>query len=153
MGGFEMPSVTPQALTRTVQDFLSESAGAVVLENGAVAFDLAQSKYSISGEYRPCLLHLWSGRANPCAVCAGRSEEWHAAAGRAKAGHGTAFEAGDLPGTPIERSPSARRVARIAYEQKASEDAGTGTFPEFKVTRLTTASIWKNPLDRFMREV
>jgi hypothetical protein len=33
-----MPTVTPQALTRTVQDFLSEAAEAVVLENGAVAF-------------------------------------------------------------------------------------------------------------------
>jgi hypothetical protein len=41
---------TPQALTRTLQDFLSQAAGASVLENGAVAFDLAQSKYSISGE-------------------------------------------------------------------------------------------------------
>ena len=59
-----MPTVTPQALTRTVQDFLSEAAGAVVLENGVVAFDLAQSKYSISGEYNRCLLHLWSPERN-----------------------------------------------------------------------------------------
>jgi hypothetical protein len=50
-GQYLMSSVTPQALTRTVQDFRSQAAGAVVLENGAVAFDLAQSKYSISGEY------------------------------------------------------------------------------------------------------
>jgi 3-oxoacyl-[acyl-carrier-protein] synthase III len=57
-----MPMLTPQALTRTVQEFLSEAAGAVVLENGAVAFDLAQSKYSISGEHNPCLLHLWVRR-------------------------------------------------------------------------------------------
>ncbi len=42
--------VTPDALSRTVQDFLAEAAGAVVLEDGAVAFDLGQSKYSISGE-------------------------------------------------------------------------------------------------------
>src|SRR5260370_7618384 len=59
-----MPTVTPQALTRTVQDFLTEAAGALVLENGAVAFDLAQSKYSISGEYNRCLLHLWSAERN-----------------------------------------------------------------------------------------
>jgi hypothetical protein len=45
-GQYLMSSVKPQALTRTVQDFLSQAAGAVVLENGAVAFDLAQSKYS-----------------------------------------------------------------------------------------------------------
>lgn len=43
-----MSSVTPQALTRTVQDFRRQAAGAVVLGNGAVAFDLAQSKYSNS---------------------------------------------------------------------------------------------------------
>jgi len=61
-----MPTVTPQALTRTVQDFLSEAAGAVVLENGAIAFDLAQSKYSISGEYNRCLLHLWKSRMERC---------------------------------------------------------------------------------------
>jgi hypothetical protein len=45
-GQYLVSSVTPQALTRTVQDFLSQTASAVVLENGAVAFDLAQSKYS-----------------------------------------------------------------------------------------------------------
>ncbi len=59
-----VPTVTLQALTRTVEGFLSEAGGAVVLENGAVAFDLAQSKYSISGEYNRCLLHLWSAERN-----------------------------------------------------------------------------------------
>lgn len=56
--------VTPDALTRTLQDFLSEAAGAVVLEDGAVAFDLGQAKYAISGEYNKCLLHLWSAERN-----------------------------------------------------------------------------------------
>src|SRR3981081_4929066 len=56
--------MTPEALSRTVQDFLSEAASAVVLEDGAVAFDLAQAKYSISGEYNRCLLHLWSAERN-----------------------------------------------------------------------------------------
>jgi hypothetical protein len=56
--------MTPEMLTRTLQDFLAEAASAVVLENGAVAFDLAQAKYSISGEYNKCLLHLWSAERN-----------------------------------------------------------------------------------------
>jgi len=51
--------VTPESLTRAVQDFLSEASGAVVLEDGAVTFDLSQAKYSISGEYDKCLLNLW----------------------------------------------------------------------------------------------
>ena len=56
--------MTPEALTRTLQEFLAEASGAVVLEDGAVAFDLAQSKYSISGEHNKCLLHLWSAERN-----------------------------------------------------------------------------------------
>jgi 3-oxoacyl-[acyl-carrier-protein] synthase III len=59
-----MAGMTPDVLTRTVQEFLSEAAGAVVLEDGAVAFDLGRAKYSISGEYNKCLLHLWSAERN-----------------------------------------------------------------------------------------
>jgi hypothetical protein len=56
--------MTPEALGTIVNDFLSEAAGAVVLEDGALAFDLAQAKYSISGEFNKCLLHLWSAERN-----------------------------------------------------------------------------------------
>ncbi len=56
--------MTPDSLTRTVQDFLLEAHDAVVLEQGAVLFDLAQAKYSISGEHNKCLLHLWSAERN-----------------------------------------------------------------------------------------
>jgi hypothetical protein len=93
-----MSPVTPQALTRTVQDFLSEAAGAVVLENLAVAFDLAQSKYSISGEYNRCLVDLWSPERNAVAAGAGcGGQEWYAAPRSAAAGTGASFEVGDLP--------------------------------------------------------
>src|SRR5436189_4601503 len=56
--------MTPDALVRTVEEFLSQAHDAVVLEDGAVAFDLAQAKYSISGENNKCLLHLWSSERN-----------------------------------------------------------------------------------------
>ena len=56
--------MTPEMLSRTVADFLAEASGAVVLEDGAVAFDLAQARYSISGEHNKCLLHLWSAERN-----------------------------------------------------------------------------------------
>jgi hypothetical protein len=35
-----------------------------VLEDGARIFDLADSKYSVSGEYNKCLLHFWSVERN-----------------------------------------------------------------------------------------
>ena len=56
--------MNPETLVRTVEDFLIGSRDAVVMEDGAVAFDLAQSKYSISGERNKCVLHLWSSERN-----------------------------------------------------------------------------------------
>lgn len=131
-----MPMVTPQALTRTVQDFLSEAAGAVVLENGAVAFDLAQSKYSISGEYNRCLLHFWSAERNAVRRVLD-----------AEVKNGTLRLAvqrlGPARPSKLEicrerdrRTPTARRVARAAYEQKLRKTLERH-FPEFKITRLT----------------
>src|SRR5437667_11992019 len=56
--------MTPDALVRTVEEFLSQAHDAVVLQQALVAFDLAQAKYSISGERNKCLLHLWSAERN-----------------------------------------------------------------------------------------
>src|SRR5271154_2249175 len=132
-----MPTVTAQALTRTVQEFLSGAAGAVVLENGAVAFDLAQSKYSISGEYNRCLLHLWSAERNSVRRVLD-----------AEVKNGTLRLAGQRLGqtrpSKLEicrerdrRSPSARRVARTAYEQKLRRTLERH-LPEFKIVKLTS---------------
>jgi hypothetical protein len=57
-------AMTPESLVRAVEGFLAEARDAVVLEDGAVAFDLAQAKYSISGDSNKCLLHLWSPERN-----------------------------------------------------------------------------------------
>jgi hypothetical protein len=133
-----MLTVTPQALTRTVQDFLSEAAGAVVLENGAVAFDLAQSKYSISGEYNRCLLHLWSAERNAVRRVL-----------EAEVKNGTLRLAvqrlGQARPSKLEicrerdrRSPTARRTCRAAYEQKLRR-ALERHFPELKIAKLTSA--------------
>jgi len=132
-----MSLVTPQALTRTVQDFLSEASGAVVLENGAVAFDLAQSKYSISGEYNRCLLHLWSAERNSVRRVL-----------EAEVKNGTLRLAvqrlGQARPSKLEicrerdrRSPTAKRVARIAYEQNLRRTLDRH-FPEFKIVKLTS---------------
>src|SRR5690349_14399432 len=56
--------MTPESLVRTLEDFLAHTQNAVILEDGAVVFDLAECKYSISGEHNKCLLHLWSSERN-----------------------------------------------------------------------------------------
>src|SRR5258706_4616166 len=133
-----IPFVTPDALSRTVQDFLSEASGAVVLENGAVAFDLSQAKYSISGEFNKCLLHLWSAERNTVRRVLD-----------AEVKHGTlklfVQRLGQSRPTKLEicrerdrRSPSAKKVSRIGYEQKL-RGALERHFPGFTITVLTTA--------------
>ncbi len=129
--------MTPDALSRTVQDFLSEASGAVVLEDGAVAFDLGQSKYSISGEYNKCLLHLWSPERNTVRRVLD-----------AEVKNGTLRLAvqrlGQSRPTKLEicrerdrRSPSARKLARTSYEQKLRRTLDRH-FPGFAVARLTS---------------
>jgi hypothetical protein len=131
-----MPSVTPEALTRTVQDFLSEAAGGVVLENGAVAFDLAQSKYSISGEYNRCVLHLWSAERNAvrrvidAEIRNGTLRLAVQRLGQAKPSKLEICRERD------RRTPTARRASRVAYEQKLRRTLDHH-FPDFKVIRLT----------------
>lgn len=133
-----MPLVTPDALTRTLQDFLGEAAGAVVLENGAVTFDLAQSKYSISGEYNKCLLHLWSAERNTVR----RVLDAEVKNGRLKL---FVQRLGQSRPTKIEicrerdrRSSSAKKSARSSYEQKLRR-ALERRFPAYSIARLTTA--------------
>ena len=132
-----MPTVTPQALTRTVQDFLSEAAGAVVLENGAVAFDLAQSKYSISGEYDRCLLHLWSAERNTVRrVLEAEVKQGTLRLAVQRLGQARPSKL-EICREPDRRSPTVRKIARAAYEQKLRRTLDRH-FPDFKVVRLTS---------------
>jgi len=129
--------MNPDALSRTVADFLAEASGAVVLEDGAVAFDLAQAKYSISGEYNKCLLHLWSAERNTVRRVLD-----------AELKNGTLRLAvqrlGQARPTKLEicrerdrRSPTAKKAARTAYEAKLRR-AIERHFPGFTLGRLTS---------------
>ena len=132
------PLVTPDALTRTVQDFLSEANGAVVLEDGVVAFDLAQAKYSISGDYNKCLLHLWSAERNTvrrvldAELKGGTLRLFVQRLGQSRPSKLEICRERD------RRSPSAKKAARASYEQNLRHTLDRH-FPGFNVTRLTTA--------------
>lgn len=56
--------MTPDLLTRSLQEFLAASRSAIVLEDGQVLFDLETAQYSLSSEKDRCLLHLWSPERN-----------------------------------------------------------------------------------------
>jgi hypothetical protein len=129
--------MTADKLGRTVTDYLAEAAGAVVLEDGAVAFDLGQAKYSISGEHDKCLLHLWSAERNTVRRVL-----------EAEVKNGTLRLAvqrlGQARPTKLEicrerdrRSPSAKKAARAGYEAKLRR-ALERHFPGFAISRLTS---------------
>jgi hypothetical protein len=133
-----MQAVTPQALTRTVEDYLREAPGAVVLENGAVAFDLTRSKYSISGESHRCLVHFWSDERNIVRrVLEAEVKNGTLRLAVQKMGQGRPSKL-EICRERDRRSPTARKLARAAYEEKLRR-ALDRHFPDFKVLRLTSA--------------
>jgi hypothetical protein len=129
--------VSPETLSRTVQDFLAQASGAVVLEDGAVVFDLERAKYSISGEYNKCLLHLWSAERNAVRRVLDaelKNGILRLAVQRLGQARPTKLE---ICRERDQRSPSAKQACRRAYEAKLRR-ALERHFPEFTIGRLTT---------------
>jgi hypothetical protein len=63
--------MTPESLRQMLSDFLNGARTALVVEDGAIAFDLAESKYSISGEYNKQMPAATCGQASGRS-CVGR---------------------------------------------------------------------------------
>ena len=88
-----------QSRLHTLEEFLGEASGAVVIEDGAVMFDLAQSKYSISGEHQQVPAPSVVAGAEYRAACRRRGgEKRHIAPCRAAPRPVAAYEVGNLPG-------------------------------------------------------
>jgi hypothetical protein len=134
-----IPAMTPEALARTVEDFLAGARDAIVLDDGATVFDLAQAKYSISGERNKCLLHFWSAERNLVRRVLDveiKHEVLRLAVqrlGQTRPGKLEICRQRD------RRTPSAKRAARVAY-QKSLQRALERSFPAYVASRLTTAT-------------
>jgi hypothetical protein len=130
--------MTPDSLSTMVAGFLDGSRAAVVVEDGAVVFDLADAKYSISGEYNKCLMHLWSSERN--VVRRVLDAEIKGATLRLQVqrmGQNRPARL-DICRDRDQRSPAARRAARQAYEPRLRR-ALERNFPGWTVVRLTTS--------------
>ena len=110
-------AMTSQTLAGTLEGFLSGSTGAVVVEDGAVVFNLENAKYSVSGETSKCLLHLWSEERN----IVRRVLDVEA---KGETLHVTVQKLGQLRPTKLDihrerdaRTASAKRAARAAYQR------------------------------------
>ena len=103
-----------ESLAHTLEEFLGEASGAVVIEDGAVMFDLAQSKYSISGEHNKYLLHLWSPERNSVRRvldAEAKNGTLRLAVQRLRQPQPTKLE---ICRERDRRSPTAKRAARVA---------------------------------------
>jgi hypothetical protein len=130
--------VTPESLVRTVEDFLLCAHDAVIIEDGAVVFDLAQSKYSISGERNKCLLHLWSEERNfvrRVLEVEVKNEILRLAVQRIGQAKPTKLE---ICRERDRRTPTAKRAARVAY-QRILQRVLQRQFPGFTVDKLNTS--------------
>ncbi len=130
--------MTPDSLIATLQQFLGCAQDAVIIEDGAVVFDLAESKYSISGEHNKCLLHLWSAERNVVRrilEAEVKNDVLRLAVQRLGQARPTKLE---ICRQRDRRTPTAKRAVRLAYK-KTLERVLTRGFPGFKTAALSTS--------------
>ena len=131
-------AVTPESLVRCLQEFLSSASNAVILEEGAVIFDLADSRYSISGEHNKCLLHVWSEERNVVRRVLDadiKNETLRLSVQRLGQSKPTKLE---ICRVRDRRTPTAKRSARLAY-QHMLERVLQRRFPACKAGPLSSA--------------
>ena len=129
--------MTPDALMRTVEDFLAGARDAVVLDDGAVLFDLAQAKYSISGERNKCLLHFWSEERNLVRRVLDvevENEVLRLAVQRLGQSRPNKLE---ICRQRDRRTPTAKRAARLTY-QRGLQGTLERRFTAYDASRLST---------------
>jgi hypothetical protein len=130
--------MTAESLARAMEEFLGGSRNALVVEDGARIFDLNESKYSISGEYHKCLLHLWSSERNvvrrilDCEVRNGNLRLMVQKLGQSRPSKLEICKGHD------HRTPTARRAARATYQVHLRR-AIERHFPDFSLTKLSNA--------------
>jgi hypothetical protein len=130
--------VSAETLVRTVQEFLAGSQDAVVVEDGAVAFDLAEARYALSDDHNKCLLHLWSRERNVVRrviEAEVRNQVLHLEVQRLGQAKPTRLE---ICRQRDRRAPTAKKAARTAY-QHALERVLQRRSPAFTVGRLSSS--------------
>ena len=127
-----------QTLVSALEEFLSGSGNAVVIEENSQIFDLAQSKYSVSGESNRCLLHLWSAERNVVR----RVLEVESRADTLRV---TVQRIGHAKPSKLEicrqrdrRTATAKKQARLMYRH-ILERALVRKFPDLTIAQLSTS--------------
>jgi hypothetical protein len=135
--------MTPESLAGEVEGFLLGMQCAVVVEDGDVIFDMAQAKYSVSGEPHKCLLHMWSTERNVVRRVLDaevKNEVLRLQVQRLGQSRPTKLE---ICRNRDWRTPTARKVSRLGY-QRLLHRVLERRFPGFTVSQLTTSTDLKH---------
>jgi hypothetical protein len=110
--------MTAEQLIRVLEDFLSEAHNAVVIEDGAVVYDLASARYSVQGSGQKCVLHLWSDERNSVRrVVDAEAKDGVLRLSTLKFGQSRPAKL-EICRDRDRRTPSAKKAARTAYQSK-----------------------------------
>jgi hypothetical protein len=129
--------MTLELLARTVEEFLACASDAVIVEDGAVIFDLAQSRYSITGEHNKCVMHFWSAERNVVRRVLDaevKRETLRLAVHRMGQSKASKLE---ICRERDRRTPTAKRAARTAY-QRILQKVLQKQFPTMKASPLSS---------------
>lgn len=130
--------MTSQTLASALQGFLGGGNSAVVIEDGAVLFDLENAKYSISGESNKCVLHFWSEERNLVRRVLDvetKGELLRVTVQKMGQARPTRL---DIRRERDPRSASSKRMARAMY-QRVLERIIRKNFPDMTLTQLSSA--------------
>lgn len=132
-------SLDPSRLAQELDEFLATAPSACVLEDGETIFDFASAKYSISGEWGKCLLHLWSPERNTVRRVVDmerKNGQLRLAVQRFGKGQPVWLE---IVAERNGRVPAVQRQARLQY-QRLLKRVLERNFPDWNVDELTSTA-------------
>ncbi len=132
-------SLDPASLARELEDFLATAPQACVLEDGETTFDFGSAKYSISGEWGKCLLHLWSPERNTVRRVVDlerKNGQLRLAVQRFGKGQPAWLE---IVAERNGSAPAAQRQVRLQY-QRLLQRVLERSFPDWNVEELTSTA-------------
>jgi hypothetical protein len=107
--------LTPAALAQALEQFLSDNPRAVVVEEGAVLFDMAQSRYTLEHASGRCVLQLWSEERNLVRTVVGLQERKDSLRIEVKRFGQVKPQILRMVPDRDQRTPSARETTRTRY--------------------------------------
>lgn len=128
----------PETIAATLEDFLTRSPQAVVLEEGRVLFDMRSAKYRLSDEHGRCTLQLWSDDANLVRRVTAIEERNGVLRVSVLRFGQTKPQTLEIARDRDRRTPSTREATRVKY-LRVLERIAVRAFPEWKLEGLRTA--------------